>query len=937
MAPGGWANALQLIFLKSKLPAYLERQAEGKLSKFWPGLNETWFHEFPEEAALKFPLPNSLGDAAPLSAEQMTALGAAQLQNWFRHQRVKVRKAGAVSTPHQSVNSIATVLFKKEKKRLRKHQAIEVFQLRKADEIKVELTEAGFDGIKNEYAAMEGVDEGDGGDAQAKRLKAFQTLRMQLRTAVVNRMFQSASEEERDACKLQAETEVRRRKEAEEAGEKEEQTPAQYQENIDQLSEVFERVHKEVSKKAGWSGFTVVGGPQPRLNGELSMKVICFGVSPAGNNFEDSHPDFPNAVVIPYQTWLRRCFPPAVRRARALETIAEDVESDHDGAEPSGSRGARRRRRQKSKKKATAQSLHAPTAPSALASTSTVEQPPPSSSSPVTHSGAAEPSPGLPPVVPHPLMGHVGTTQADVFGPFGLGPLAMGTDYGMYGLAYRPANPISHTPDYDPLSIVDTAPFDAGDLTPPGASADDSDPPSTPSWAQYFDPALANISNYTTPPRDRTRPNPRGEGDRLYSYNFPHLALPSTVDDDNDNELLSKAPSFAFSPARWPSENSVTHPGAALPSTGSSGATLYGRPLLFEAFKSSATLPLPASLQPAATEVLGASATTTPSLTTTTATIPPFTTDTTPTTTSTTDIPATTATTAHTARLSPYEKWKAAEALRQATATTVDTTTTVTTPLLTTATTTTTPPTTTAVIQRPPRPRPRLAGKEIVLAVLANGAAVSTVPTTTVSPTPPPAATSLAAPPPPPKPKRKAAAKQQQEPAEKRPSSKKSEAAAGTPVAVQNPAAVEDTAVDAGDSGRRPRKRKLDANGAEIELPVKRTRKELAEKKAGEEGAGQGEKAKAAGRAKAATTKKSAQIKSSAAAAKRKCASTRGQKSSKMALHQSPSLTHHVMMYQFTIYDCGKELLLSLIGPHTPIFLRDSAHYLPGSTIGTSD
>jgi hypothetical protein len=121
-------------------------------------------------------------------------------------------------------------LFKKEKKCLRKHQAIEVFQLRKADEIKVELTEAGFDGIKNEYAAMEGVDEGDGGDAQAKRLKAFQTLRMQLRTAVVNRMFQSASEEERDACKLQAETEVRRRKEAEEAGEKEEQTLAQYQE-----------------------------------------------------------------------------------------------------------------------------------------------------------------------------------------------------------------------------------------------------------------------------------------------------------------------------------------------------------------------------------------------------------------------------------------------------------------------------------------------------------------------------------------------------------------------------------------------------------------------------------------------------------------------------------------------------------------------------------
>jgi hypothetical protein len=77
MAPRSWASPAQLVFLKSKLPQFLERQAEGKLHLFWPALHGAWFSAFPEEGHLDFPTVDAAGETISLSQDQLVTLGAA--------------------------------------------------------------------------------------------------------------------------------------------------------------------------------------------------------------------------------------------------------------------------------------------------------------------------------------------------------------------------------------------------------------------------------------------------------------------------------------------------------------------------------------------------------------------------------------------------------------------------------------------------------------------------------------------------------------------------------------------------------------------------------------------------------------------------------------------------------------------------------------------
>ncbi|KAJ7692013.1 hypothetical protein B0H16DRAFT_1486581 [Mycena metata] len=46
---------------------------------------------------------------------------------------------------------------------------------------------------------------------------------------------------------------------------------------------------------------TILGGPNPRMNGELTLKIICFGETPAGNDFEETCVNFNENVVEPFE------------------------------------------------------------------------------------------------------------------------------------------------------------------------------------------------------------------------------------------------------------------------------------------------------------------------------------------------------------------------------------------------------------------------------------------------------------------------------------------------------------------------------------------------------------------------------------------------------------------------------------------------------------
>ncbi|KAJ7245599.1 hypothetical protein C8J57DRAFT_1725257 [Mycena rebaudengoi] len=340
MAPPSWATEVQRAWLETQMPRYVKSQADGKLTEFWPSLQGQWFRNFPEEATLGLPPLSELGDAPVLTDEQIVLLGAAikarksKLENWFRNQASKQRRAAPKQT--------------------RARRAIELFQIRNKPKIDEALEEAGYFAIGGPDAVDNWVDESDG--TQVAELKSHQALRMRVCTRVVKALFNSQSEEVKTALEEEAEAAKEAAKQArlvEAEEDEEESTPQSYLQSIDELADAYSRIHEATLKKAGWMAVTITGGPNPRFNGELSMKVICSGVTPAGNSFETAHPDFHNGVSLPYQQFLRHLFTADVRRARALDS-EEAASSNDEELEPEKPKKSKRKKSKKKQSKPTA-------------------------------------------------------------------------------------------------------------------------------------------------------------------------------------------------------------------------------------------------------------------------------------------------------------------------------------------------------------------------------------------------------------------------------------------------------------------------------------------------------------------------------------------------------------------------------------------------------
>ncbi|KAJ7259887.1 hypothetical protein C8J57DRAFT_492559 [Mycena rebaudengoi] len=78
------------------------------------------------------------------------------------------------------------------------------------------------------------------------------------------------------------------------------------------------KVLKMAEKETGWVGMVLLGGPNPRMGGELSLKVVCSGKTPAGNDFQDSFANFDDIIVTGFQDFLRAVFPAETRAEWAL-------------------------------------------------------------------------------------------------------------------------------------------------------------------------------------------------------------------------------------------------------------------------------------------------------------------------------------------------------------------------------------------------------------------------------------------------------------------------------------------------------------------------------------------------------------------------------------------------------------------------------------------
>ncbi|KAJ7430922.1 hypothetical protein FB451DRAFT_1198538 [Mycena latifolia] len=224
-------------------------------------------------------------------------------------------------------------------KRHRAHQATEVFQMRNTEALREVLEKAGY--------KDEGLTRAD---------------RMRIQTRVVNTLWVAATEEEVAAVEAEVQREKEEIREAEQrelnVAVPKKQTPRELQDGIDVLDKVYTEVHTATYNAAGWVGMSIMGGPNPRMGGELSMKIICFGQTPAGNDFKESCVDFDKNLVEPFGAYLRACYTAQERAEHALPARPAAADGPGVGREdgaPNGDGAATttKQKRTKKKKKAT--------------------------------------------------------------------------------------------------------------------------------------------------------------------------------------------------------------------------------------------------------------------------------------------------------------------------------------------------------------------------------------------------------------------------------------------------------------------------------------------------------------------------------------------------------------------------------------------------------
>ncbi|KAJ6453902.1 hypothetical protein C8R45DRAFT_1112167 [Mycena sanguinolenta] len=325
MAPKSWATDEQQAFLHPWVSDFVRKQAEKKLPAFFGTLYPLWFPKFPEHVLLGLPLSTD-PNARQLTDDEKSTLGAAirkrkqRLETWFRYQRKKISNGNAVASAREE--ALVDVMFDmKDKPKKRAPQAVEVFQRRNRETIQKALVAAGYDKISEPGDDKDDwTDESDG--SEAAQTKSLKSVRMRTRTRVVAELWKDASEAERAAVLVDLEKEKEQMaanaRDEEEAVNKK-RTASQLQDGVDGLDTFLSKVLRTVHKGSGWVGVTLVGGPNPRMGGDLSMKIVCHGTTPAGNDFEDSCIDFEKNVIEPFEGFLQQVYTPEQCSAVALD------------------------------------------------------------------------------------------------------------------------------------------------------------------------------------------------------------------------------------------------------------------------------------------------------------------------------------------------------------------------------------------------------------------------------------------------------------------------------------------------------------------------------------------------------------------------------------------------------------------------------------------
>ncbi|KAJ7202959.1 hypothetical protein C8J57DRAFT_1259988 [Mycena rebaudengoi] len=284
MAPTPWATSTEAAFLHLQMPDYIQQQAEGKLHLFWGPM-------FEERAKLQLPSAEAMDSipARALTPEERSKLATAiemrkkQIATWFRYQRKKIQEGvGADAANVENETSLTSALFGKET-RTRVHQAIECFQKRQPELIRKRL-----ELVRYNLVGMESLPDANTCGPEQTEQVAENAVANADNCGIVGQGVTGG------VRKVQGDgREGESRAAGRGNGEQAEGEDARVEtEEIDELGPMLGKVLNVAQRETGWVGMTILGGPHPRIGGKLSVKILCTGETPAGNNFQFSFPKF---------------------------------------------------------------------------------------------------------------------------------------------------------------------------------------------------------------------------------------------------------------------------------------------------------------------------------------------------------------------------------------------------------------------------------------------------------------------------------------------------------------------------------------------------------------------------------------------------------------------------------------------------------------------
>ncbi|KAM6491452.1 hypothetical protein JOM56_013021 [Amanita muscaria] len=106
-----------------------------------------------------------------------------------------------------------------------------------------------------------------------------------------------------------------------------------FQRAIDKLLRTLQTAAEALARQTGWHVSIIVGGPTPRLTGQLRTLAVHHGATQGGLNFEQylDH-DYTSRIITSFDDFLLESFDEEKRLARAIETQDDlSEESDQDG------------------------------------------------------------------------------------------------------------------------------------------------------------------------------------------------------------------------------------------------------------------------------------------------------------------------------------------------------------------------------------------------------------------------------------------------------------------------------------------------------------------------------------------------------------------------------------------------------------------------------